>query len=59
MLNIEILMFHTFICPVKCHWKLYVPQDVTLYINVLLTDFAYLCFFTTLRIKSAWFNMEQ
>ena len=51
MFYMEISMFHSFICPVKCHWKLYVPQDVKLYIDVLLTD--YLCFFTTLPIKSA------
>jgi hypothetical protein len=50
--NMEILMFHSFIYPVKCHWKLYVPQDVKMYKNVLLTDCAYLCFFTTLAKKS-------
>jgi hypothetical protein len=58
-LNMKILMFHSFVYPVKCHWKLYDPQDVTLYIKVLLTDCAYLCFLTTMAIKSAWFNMEQ
>jgi len=59
MFNMEILMFPSFIYPVKCNWKLYVPQDVTMYIIVLVTDCVYLCFFTTLAIKSASFNMEE